>query len=217
MKLLCPKIRVKIYLPKKFKGMIESLSSFDFVAESDADSKYKAGSGSATIENTFLDVQTEVIDTVKMIRVFVYAKSENEKKSLADAEVIFFVKRMIGLLPLSEDPVTTDSTGMAEIEFTIKDLPGDSLGTLIVGAKLSDSDTYGNIMSTKETLWGKQTNIKYEAVRALWATADRVPIWLLFLACGIILSVWGTIVYIVFQIYKIYKIGKQIIKQETNS
>ena len=205
-----PKGEGIIYLPKKFKGMIETLSSFDLVAETDADSKYKKGSGSATLENPSLELQTKEADSAKIIRVFVFAKGEKAKKPLKGIEVNFFVKRMIGLLPLSEESVVTDSAGMAEIEYTIKGLPGsDSLGTLIVGAKLSDADTYGNIMSMKETQWGKKTFFQNVSVRALWAPADRVPVWLLFLACAIIFSVWGTIIYILFQVFKILKLGKQ--------
>jgi len=88
-------------------------------------------------------------------------------------------------------------------------MPGDSAGTIFVGAKLADADTYGNVVFMKPTTWGAKTMLKYEDVRALWATADRVPIWLLVLALGIIIAVWGTIFFIVMQVIKINKIGKE--------
>jgi hypothetical protein len=205
-----PKGEGYIYFPKKFKGMIEGQSSFDLVAETDADSILKAGSGSATIENTFLDVQTELVDTTKIIRVIAYAITDKGKTPLPEVEVNFIVKRMVGLFPLSAEAVVTDSLGMAKIEYTVTDMPGDSSGTIFVGAKLADADTYGNTIFIKPTTWGTKTMLKYEDVRALWATADRVPIWLLVLAFGIIITVWGTIFFIVMQVIKINKIGKKL-------
>jgi len=198
-----------VYLDKKFKGRIGSLSTFDLVAETDKDSHYKKGSGSVTIANTLLELQTKEKDSTRTMRAFVFENGERSKKPVKGAEVTFFVKRMIGVFPLSEKNAVTDSAGMAEIEYTVKDLPGDSLGTLTVGAKLSDADTYGTIMSLKQALWGKKTNTRVEPVRALWATADRVPVWLLFLAGSIIFLVWGSICYIVFLVYTINKLGKQ--------
>ncbi len=205
-----------IQLPKKFKGMIDTFTTFDLVAASDENLKFETGSGSATIENTFLELQTFIEDSIKTIRVFAFAKGNEVKTPLSGVEISFFIKKMVGLFPISEESVVTDSSGMAELEYTIEDMPGDSLGTLIIGARFTDDDTYGNTMSYMKTLWGIKTSAKdnFSSVRALWATANRVPIWLLFLASVIIFIVWGSIFYITFQVYKIYKIGK---KQKNNT
>ncbi len=211
-----PKGEGIIHLPQKFKGMIDSLSTFDLVAETDADVKYKAAIGSTTIENAFLDVQIRIVDTTKMIRVYVYKKGAKVKSPIKGVEMSFFVKRMVGLFPLSDKTISTDSAGMAEMEYAITDMPGDSLGAILVGAKIADADTYGNIFSMKETFWGAKTFNNYESVRALWAPADRVPVWLIVLALGIIITVWGTILFIIYQVYRIFRLGQQEIKREAN-
>ncbi|MEK7199532.1 MAG: hypothetical protein AAB212_06395 [Bacteroidota bacterium] len=43
--------------------------------------------------------------------------------------------------------------------------------------------------------------------RTLFATRDKAPLWLLFLAGSIVVSVWSVIIYLVRQIIKIRKIG----------
>lgn len=197
-----------IFLPKSFQAQIDTLSSFDLVAETEENDRFKSGSGSMTVEHVFIDLTTEVVDSTRMMKAFVYKKEGGNKVPVSEAELRFYVKRHFGLFPLSEDNLTTDSTGMVEMEY-IDSLPADTLGNLYIAAKLADLETYGNVVSTSQTNWGKKLELTYSTESALWASRSNVPLWLLFLANGIIIGVWLTIMYIVYSVYEISKLGKK--------
>ena len=113
------------------------------------------------------------------------------------------------MLPLSTDNLETDDDGMAELAYA-GDIPGDSSGNMMVSAKLADADTYGNVLAFQNTNWGKKTKIDngFSKLTALWASRANVPLWLLIMSNSIIGAVWGTIIYLVFQLFRIRKLGK---------
>ena len=69
---------------------------------------------------------------------------------------------------------------------------------------------FGNVRMEKSIPWGKYYSRENNfGKRSLWATRDRSPIWLMFMAYSIIALVWGVIIYLIFQIIKIKKLGKE--------
>ncbi len=58
--------------------------------------------------------------------------------------------------------------------------------------------------------WGKAIKPagNFFKQRTLWSTRFETPLWLLFTAYFIVIIVWGTIVYLVFQMVKIKRLGK---------
>jgi hypothetical protein len=98
---------------------------------------------------------------------------------------------------------------MVHAAFTRDSLPGDTLGNIVIAARIEDNDTYGNLLVEKNVPWGSPTKIDltFFDKRALWSTAFRAPAWLLFMAYSIAIIVWGTIIYLVFQIVKIKRLG----------
>ena len=121
------------------------------------------------------------------------------------------IKRLGGDLQIGEEQsYTTDSMGMVKGEFKRAKLPGDIAGNIILVAKVEDNDQYGNLRIEKSTPWG----VKFVANkdffhRALWASQFHSPFWLVFLAYSIVISVWGTLIYLVFLLIKIKKLGKE--------
>ena len=81
---------------------------------------------------------------------------------------------------------------------------------IIEPAKLTDNDQFGNILVEKTEAWGVKLkpDENFFKQRTLWSTNSHTPFWLLFMAYFIIIVVWGTIIYLVFQIVKIKKLGK---------
>ena len=93
------------------------------------------------------------------------------------------------------------------------DLPGDAQGDITIGAKIDEHEVYGSLMSTKAAKWGVPLDsdtsfAKSFAKRTLWSTRDKTPIWLLVFPNLIIVSVWGIIFYLIYQIFRIIKLGK---------
>ena len=86
-------------------------------------------------------------------------------------------------------------------------------GNIDIGAKIDDHEMYGSLVSTKAAKWGVPLNpdnsfAKTFAKRTLWATRDKTPIWLLVFPNLIIVSVWGIIFFLIYQITRIIKLGK---------
>ncbi len=122
------------------------------------------------------------------------------------------IKRMGGDLNVNETPTyTTDSVGEASADFKQLNLPGDSAGNLILIASVEDNDLYGNLTVEKTVPWG--TSSEYISAfnqRSLFARAGRPPLWLLWMASCITLSVWSVIFYLFVQIRKLKKLGAGI-------
>ncbi len=198
----------RIVFSEKLKRIIESESSFDLIAEMDSSSRYNSVSELISIVNVHVEFETEEVDSVKYLRAYIYNKKGEDKTPLPEIELNFFVARSFGLVPLSTENLVTDESGMAEMELT-DILPGDEAGDLMLTVKLSDKDTYGEVANFDKKSWGKKVVFnKDDAVKkALWASRANVPLWLLVISNSIIIAVWGTIFYLLFQIYNIKKAG----------
>ena len=124
-----------------------------------------------------------------------------------EVELKVFLKRHFGKLPATEDYLETDEDGVLDFKFE-QQVPGDKDGKLTFGVMIEDHDEFGNVTAFTTTNWGVPTmddNTTFSK-RTLWATRDKVPIWLLLLANFIIAGVWGVIIYLGVQIYKIKKV-----------
>jgi len=139
------------------------------------------------------------------------AKAEFEDKDgsmkvLKGADVVFFVKRYFGNLPIGN--AKTDENGYAEIVFP-DDIAGDSTGNAEVIIKFKDTDAYGNTTVTKTVSWANP--VHYENPlnkRHMWGNRSSAPIWLLITYFSVVLGVWAVILWVIFQISRIKKTVK---------
>ena len=163
-----------------------------------------------TINKANISIDTTTTDSIHSITATVQKWDNGKWAPAAGVEMKLGIKRLGGVLPAGDDlTVTTDSTGTATTELKKLDLPGDMKGNYTLVAQVDDNDRYGNILAEKVVPWG--TKLQYDNTffqkRTLWSTRRHAPFWLLFMAFGIIFSVWSTMIYLVFQIVKIKKIG----------
>ena len=127
-----------------------------------------------------------------------------------EVEMKVGIQRLGGVLPGGEEETyTTDSTGMVTVLLNKDSLPGDAKGNIQLVALVEDNDAIGNLSVVKTVPWGVivTPNTDFFNKRSLWATRFKTPYWLLVLAYGIIISVWATIIYLVFQIVRIKRLG----------
>jgi hypothetical protein len=97
---------------------------------------------------------------------------------------------------------------MVNADFKLLNLPGDSLGNLVLIAKVEDNDNYGNLTTEKTVPWGKEA--RYQAPfnqRSLFARRGWSPLWLEWMAYSIIAAVWFVLLYLFLQIRKLKKLG----------
>jgi hypothetical protein len=197
------------YLPISLKDKWIQSPQHTFIAVTDSipEVGVRETESEITIARMTLDT-VENADTRSVLVKFEELK-ENNWFPVADVEIKVGIKRLGSILPLGEEETaTTDSTGTATVEFVKDSLPGDKHGNLLLMAKVEDHEVYGNLEAETWAPWGKPGNFENNfGKRSLWATGDKVPMWLLSLAFLIIFSVWGTLIYLIFRLFKIIKLG----------
>ena len=203
----------RIGLPPSFKNTWESLDEFKFLAQSDSSAGQEPLSADITIKKAILSVDTTSLDGVRTVIGELKEKNGNAWVPVKDIDMNLSIKRMLGNLSAGDEPVyTSDSTGVSSAEFKRDSIPGDEKGNITLVAKVDDNDTYGTLVTEKTVNWGRAINPPKDffAQRTLWSTSHETPIWLLFTVWAIVISIWGTIIYLVFQVVKIKKMGRAV-------
>lgn len=202
----------RIGLPPSFKNKWDSLDEFIFLAQSEPLSGQEALSADITIKKAILTVDTTSADGTRMVTAELKEKNGNDWVPVKDIDMKLAAKRMDGNLSVGdEDLYTSDSTGVSSTAFKRDSIPGDQKGIITLVAEVDDNDTYGNLVTEKTVDWGKAITPQKDffAQRTLWSRGSEAPIWLLFTVWSIIIGIWGTIIYLVFQILKIKRLGAE--------
>lgn len=203
----------RIGLSPSFKNAWDSLSEFKFVAEAKSTTGQAPLTTDITIKKAILKIDTTSEDGTRIVTAELKEQSGSNWVAVKNIDMKLSVKRMLGNLSVGdEDVFTSDSTGQARGEYKRDSLPGDEKGNIILVAKVDDNDTYGTLVTEKKVNWGTQVEPakNFFAQRTLWSTRLRTPLWLLITVYSIVILVWGTIIYLVFQLIKIKKLGKTI-------
>jgi len=134
----------------------------------------------------------------------------SEGAPIKDKEVHFYVKRTYSLLPIGK-PATTDEKGEASIAFPT-DLPGDKDGNITVIAKIEEDDILGTVEAKADVKWGVLPELINErwSHRSLSASREKAPTFLIIASNAIIAVIWGTIIYVIFQVFRIRRESKPI-------
>lgn len=157
-------------------------------------------------------IDTASADGARSVTVQAFKWENDDWVPVPEVEMRVGVQRLGGILSAGDEPTyTTDSSGSVTVDFTRDSLPGDTKGNILLVAKVEDNDVLGNLLVEKNVTWGipRHQENNFFAQRTLWSTRNRTPLWLLFIAYSIIATVWGTLVYLVFQFIKIRRLGKQ--------
>jgi hypothetical protein len=196
-------------LPARFKNQWDSLSSFKFIGTLTQNNRFEDQSTELEISKAKIELKLEVIDSVRTIHAKVLAFQDTGWVAQPETEIKLVVRRLMSdLTATEEETLTTDENGIATAEFNLT-IPGDAQGDIIIGAKIDDHEVFGSLVSAKSAKWGiPLVPDNSFAKRTLWATRDKTPLWLLIFPNLIIVSVWGIIFFLIYQIVKIIKLGK---------
>jgi len=198
-------------MPMRFKVQWDSLYSFKFIGTLIQNDSFE--DQSTELEISKAKIELTLGDTDSTIHAKVLAFQDTGWVAQPETEIKLVVRRLMSdLSATEEETLTTDEKGEASAEFNLS-IPGDAQGNIIIGAKIDDHEMYGSLVSTKAAKWGVPLDpddsfAKSFAKRTLWATRDKTPIWLLVFPNLIIVSVWGIIFYLSYQISRIIKLGK---------
>ena len=165
-----------------------------------------------------VSAQSEKVATLKLD----FIKSDSTKTCKATlisdslpvkgTEIHLYAKRLYTLLPVDK-VVATDEKGEASFNFPM-DLPGDKNNTITVIAKVEKNETYGNVETQAEVKWGvlsKSESYNWSN-RSLSASREKAPMFLVVASTLIIIVIWGTILFIIFQLFRIKKSVRAIKK-----
>jgi hypothetical protein len=194
------------------KALWDSSATHKFLAVVEATSAEEETTTELDITKAKIVLDTVNEEGTRKVRAQVLAFENGEWIPAKDVELKMGVSRLGGVIKIGEEEsYTTDSLGYAEGEFLIDSLPAaDEKGNIVLVAKMEDNELYGNLSMEKTVPWGAYFTRKSNFNgRSLWATRDKTPLWLLFMAYSIMAGVWGVIVYLVFGLIKIKRLGKQ--------
>ncbi len=154
------------------------------------------------------NLKMSINDSDKTIKVTATVTDDNGSiNAAANTKINFYVKRIFGNMPVSED-IKTNEDGIAVFKFP-DDIPGDEKGKIKIIAGFEDTDRYGKNTETAEVTWGKVLHYENPNLkRTLWGSNKRVPVWLLITYLSVTLGVWFVIFYVAFQITRIKNAGK---------
>jgi hypothetical protein len=201
--------KAKAIIPVKLKTTWDSTGTHTFLVVAEATSKEEETTTEFTVTKSKITIDTSTVDSTRSISATVLKYENGQWVPAKDVEMKIGVQRFGGLLPAGdEDTYTSDSTGAVTAEFKRTGLPGDDKGNLVLAVKVEENDQLGNIIIEKEVPWGiaSKTDNGFFNQRTLWSTRFKTPFWLLFMAYSIVVGVWGTIIYLVFQLVKIKKL-----------
>ncbi len=197
----------KSFLPPVLKTAWDAKPTHTFIAVENG--KEDEVAAELEITKAKMEIDTSSEEGVRSVTVKVMKYQNSEWVPANEVEMKIGVQRLGGILSAGdEESYSTDSSGIIKVEFKKDSLPGDEKGNFLLVAKAEDNDQFGNLLASKTVNWGvalTQSNGFFNQ-RTLWSTRFKTPIWLLFMAYSIVIGVWGTIIYLIFQIIKIKKI-----------
>lgn len=133
---------------------------------------------------------------------------KGDRIGLQGIELSFQVKRSFGYLDISGDDAYTNPDGKVEIQFPT-DLPGDREGHVNLLVKVTDEAFYGDIAMDRVATLGVPTDpVNPLDERAMWGTRANAPIWIILSYVGGVISIWGIIFLVVFQLFQLPKLAK---------
>ncbi|MEO7984220.1 MAG: hypothetical protein ABI688_09075 [Bacteroidota bacterium] len=201
--------KAKCFLPPILKTEWGAMSSHKFIAT--APGKADEPVAELDIVKAKIQLDTSTADGARSITVEVKKYENGEWIAASEVEMKIGVQRLGSILSAGDEATyTTDSSGSVSVLFLKDSLPGDVRGNFVLAASVEDNDQFGNLSIAKVVPWGAVTKPgkDFFAQRTLWTTRFKTPLWLLFIAYSIVLTVWGTLVYLILQLLKIIRLGK---------
>lgn len=116
---------------------------------------------------------------------------------LADDDIYFYVPRMFSDMKIADGWFEEDGSGYIEFPQTIV---GDSLGNVVVIAKIEDHFDYGNVEVSGTVDWARPKRLisAEKPVRELWTPI--APLWMIITLIIMLTGVWAHYIYAIIQL-----------------
>ena len=123
---------------------------FYYYVEFEGNDTVKSKSSEIVVKDIELKMSLDVEDSVKTVNISAFFIKDEEKLPVSEVEVLIYVKRLYSNLPIGS--IDLDE-GEGSLEFP-NDLPGDSIGNVVVIAKIEDDSDYANVEQKSDIKWG---------------------------------------------------------------
>jgi hypothetical protein len=188
-------------LPTKADGIIKYMVSYD------GDELHSNSQAEISIKDIQIELNLIKTDSSKSVEVIITKDSIGQRVPVKQIEVFLGVKRMLSLLRIGENTATDDS-GKVVIDFP-GDLPGDSIGNLIIFAKIQDDEHFGNVEKGIIIKWGIPVSYNHiELPPGLYS--DEAPLWMIVAVIVLLGGAWIHFMIVIYLIIKIKRAGKKI-------
>ena len=163
---------------------------------------YKRASKSISFKDAIIKANLITKDSTNYVNATLIDKTTD---SIIEGEsLVVQVKRLFRPLIIGEPLNYTDETG--SIMVPVEDgIPGVN-GILTLEVVLKDNDDYGTVKKSFDAAIG--VPIKDESTfddRTMWSPRNKTPLLLLIIPNLLTFSLWGIIIFLIFNLYKIYR------------
>ncbi|HEY4798029.1 MAG TPA: hypothetical protein VII99_03030 [Bacteroidia bacterium] len=190
---------------------------FTITGKIDKNNLFEEGEETMHFKNANLTVKLDTKDTGRVVTaIFTETGANGNAKPVKDVAIKFYLQRLFGDLPASDDnSVTTDSKGEASFPFP-KDVAGDTTGKIFVVAKVEDNEQYGNLENRTPVQWGTVAPIDTHAFgREMWS--PYAPPQIIITLCTLFGGVWCTYFFVLLQLRKMKKEGELQAENENHA
>jgi hypothetical protein len=188
-------------LPSDKEGIVT------YVAKFTETGKYPSAEATTAAKPALIKLVFSIEDSVKTLKVIATQyNSKKEEVPVTDVTVIIYIPRLFSLLKIGE--IALDETGTGTLEFP-KEIVGDTLGNLVVVAKIEEHDLFGFVQGKNTINWGipKQYYKAEVPSRELWTPI--APMWMIITLIIMLLGVWAHYIYAVYELVMIKRLSKK--------
>lgn len=165
--------------------------------------RYPGGDGYMEVEEELMvkdvsiSLSLEEGEDEKLIYFEGVIHGPEEDWPLADDDLYFYVPRMFSDMKIADGWFEEDGTGFVEFPTTVV---GDSLGNVLVKARIDEHYDYGNVEVTKMVNWAKPKRLisAEKPVRELWTPI--APLWMIITLIIMLTGVWAHYIYAIIQL-----------------
>lgn len=188
-------------LPASKEGLVSYAAKFAGTA------KYPGADASFAAKPAKIKLFFSIEDSLHMLKVTATQKNEKgEDVAIPKETVLIYIPRLFSLLKIGE--IALDETGTGTFEFP-KEIVGDTLGNLVVMAKIEEHDVFGFVQGQNVINWGvhKQYYKAEVPSRELWTPI--APLWMIITLLIMLAGVWAHYMYAVYELVMIKRLSKK--------
>jgi hypothetical protein len=169
--------------------------------------KYPGAEASFNAKPAKIRLFFSIEDSLRVLKVTATQKNEKgEEVAIPKETVLIYIPRLFSLLKIGE--IALDDNGTGTLEFP-KEIVGDTLGNLVVMAKIEEHDKFGFVQGQNVINWGvhKQYYKAEVPSRELWTPI--APLWMIITLLIMLAGVWAHYMYAVYELIMIKRLSKK--------